>query len=71
VPDGKHGSGTGAFVTAIERAQERGELSRSQDARELVASILGPILYRRFFSRELLDEACAKRVVESALRAAE
>jgi AcrR family transcriptional regulator len=66
-----HAQTRGAFVTAIERAQERGELPRSQDARELVASILGPILYRRFFSRELLDEAFAKRVVESALRAAE
>ena len=57
----------GAFVTVIERAQERGELARSQDARELVASILGPILYRRFFSREPLDEAFALRVVERAL----
>jgi AcrR family transcriptional regulator len=41
--------------------QERGELPRSQDARELIASILGPILYRRFFSREPLDEAFAKK----------
>jgi hypothetical protein len=66
-----HEQTRGAFVTAIERAQQRGELPRSQDARELVPSILGPILYRRFFSRELLDEAFAKRVVESALRAAD
>jgi len=56
-----------AVVTAIERAQERGELSKSQDARELVAAILGPILYRRFFSREPLDEAFARNVVERAL----
>ena len=55
------------FVTVIERAQQRGELPRSQNARELVASILGPILYRRFFSRELLDEPFAKKVVERAL----
>jgi AcrR family transcriptional regulator len=65
---GIHAQIRGAFVTVIERAQERGELPRSQDARELVASVLGPILYRRFFSRELLDEAFAKRVVERALR---
>jgi hypothetical protein len=57
----------GAFFSVIERAQERGEFTRSQDARELVASILGPILYRRFFSRELLNEAFAKKVVERAL----
>src|SRR5438874_1822758 len=42
------------FVKVIERAQERGELPRSQNAQELVAAILGPMLYRRFFSRELL-----------------
>lgn len=62
-----HSQMRGAFVTAIERAQERGELSRSQDALELVASVLGPILYRRFFSREPLDEAFAKKVVRRAL----
>lgn len=62
-----HSQMRAAIVTAIERAQERGELSKSQDARELVAAILGPILYRRFFSREPLDEAFAKNVVERAL----
>jgi Tetracyclin repressor-like, C-terminal domain len=63
-----HAQMRGAFITAIERGRERGELPRSHDARELVASILGPILYRRFLSRESLDEAFAKRVVERALR---
>jgi AcrR family transcriptional regulator len=63
-----HAQMRGVFVTAIERAQERGELSRSQDARELMALILGPLLYRRFFSRESFDAEFAKRVVERALR---
>jgi len=62
-----HSQMRGALVSVIERGKERGELPQSQDARELVASILGPILYRRFFSREPLDEAFAKRVVERAL----
>jgi Tetracyclin repressor-like, C-terminal domain len=62
-----HAEMRGAFITAIERAQERGELSKSRDAREIVASILGPILYRRFFSREPLDEAFLKSAVQSAL----
>ena len=66
-----HAQMRGALVTVIERGQERGELPQSQDARELVASILGPILYRRFFSREPLDEAFARRVVERALRTAD
>ena len=62
-----HSQMRGALVTVIERAQERGELPQSQDARELVASILGPILYRRFFSREPITDAFAKNVVERAL----
>jgi hypothetical protein len=60
-----------ALVTVIERAQERGELPKTQDAREMVAGILGPIFYRRYFSREPLDEAFAKKVVERALKSAE
>ena len=59
-----------AFVTVIERGQERGELSRSHNPRELVASILGPLLYRRFFSREGLDDTFAKRIIETVLRQA-
>jgi AcrR family transcriptional regulator len=62
-----HAQMRGAFVTAIERGVERGELPKSLDVRELVASIVGPILYRRFFSRERLDEAFAKNVVQRAL----
>ena len=63
-----HAQMRGAFIAVIERGQERGELARSLDAREIVASIIGPIMYRRFFSREFLDEAFAKKIVERALR---
>jgi AcrR family transcriptional regulator len=62
-----HAQMRGAFVTAIERGVERGELPKSLNVRELVASIVGPILYRRFFSRERLDEAFARNVVDRAL----
>ncbi len=63
-----HAQMRGAFVTVIERAQARGEFPATADAREIVACILGPILYRRFFSREPLDEAFAKKVIDRALR---
>jgi AcrR family transcriptional regulator len=66
-----HSQMRGGLVAVLERAQERGELSRSQDVRELAACILGPILYRRFFSREPLDEEFAKKVVDRALRKAD
>ena len=65
-----HAQMRGAIVTVLERAQQRGELPRSQDVCELAATILGPILYRRFFSREPLDATFAKSVVDRALRGA-
>ena len=65
-----HAQMRGAIVTVLERAQHRGELARSQDVCELAATILGPILYRRFFSREPLDATFAKSVVDRALRGA-
>ena len=58
----------GALLSVIERGQERSEISQNHESREIVASMLGPLLYRRFFSREPLDQAFVKRVVERALR---
>lgn len=63
-----HAQIRGPFIAVIERGRERGELPRAENAAELAASILGPLLYRRFFSREPLDEAFAKKVIERALR---
>jgi AcrR family transcriptional regulator len=62
-----HSQMRGAFVAVIERAQKRGELPESQNALELVATVLGPILYRRFFSREPLNETFVRTVVARAL----
>jgi len=58
---------TTAFRSVVEHAQQRGELSRNRRPSEVVALILGPIFYRRWFSREPLDEGFVKRVVESAV----
>jgi AcrR family transcriptional regulator len=56
------------LVFVIERAQARGELPRSENPRETAAFILGPVMYRRFISREPLDDAFTKTVVKRALR---
>lgn len=66
-----HGQMRGALVAVLEQAQKRGEIAGDQDPREMAASILGPLLYRRFFSREPLDSAFARNVVERALRKAD
>ena len=62
-----HAEMTTAFRAVIERSQQRGELSRHRRPTEVVAMILGPLFYRRWFSREPLDEGFVKRVVESAV----
>ncbi len=59
-----------AFRAVVERAQQRGDLSRGRRLTEVAAMILGPLFYRRWFSREPLDEGFVKRVVESAITGA-
>ena len=65
-----HAEMTTAFRAVVERAQQRGDLSRGRRLTEVAAMILGPLFYRRWFSREPLDEGFVKRVVESAITGA-
>jgi AcrR family transcriptional regulator len=60
-----------AFQAVVERGQRRGELSSGRAASEVVACVLGPLFYRRWFSREALDERFVKAVVKSAVSGAE
>jgi AcrR family transcriptional regulator len=55
----------------IERARKTGELCRDQDASHLIASIVGPLFFRRWFSGELLDENFVRAVVQGAIVAAD
>ena len=52
------------LYAVIERARKRGELPRESDASEIVASAVGPLFYRRWFSRQPLDEKFVRRVVK-------
>lgn len=62
-----HSEMRNVFRLVIERAQQRGEISRSIDSAELIAAILGPLFYRRWFSREPLNERFVKNVVARAI----
>jgi AcrR family transcriptional regulator len=53
--------------SVIERAQRRGELSGHCDPSAVVAAVVGPLFYRRWFSREPLDERFLRGVVERAV----
>ena len=62
-----HGEMRAAFRVVVERAQEKGELPRRVDPAEVIAAVLGPLFYRRWFSREALDERFVKGVVKRAI----
>jgi AcrR family transcriptional regulator len=66
----QHAEMRGAFRTIVERAQKKGEVAAKVDYTEVIASALGPLFYRRWFSREPLDERFVRGVVERAVRAA-
>jgi AcrR family transcriptional regulator len=63
-----HADRTMPFRIVIDRAKERGELARNYDGARLIATVIGPLFYRRWFSREALDQKFVKSVVEIALR---
>jgi AcrR family transcriptional regulator len=55
------------LYVVIDRAKKRGELSPDRDPSEIVASVVGPLYYRRWFSRQPLDERFAKSIVENVI----
>jgi hypothetical protein len=56
------------LYTVIERAKSKGELPKDMDASEVVASVVGPLFYRRWFSRQPLDEGFVKGIVGRNLK---
>jgi AcrR family transcriptional regulator len=52
----------------IQRAMQKGELPKTEDAALLVAALTGPLFYRRWFSREPLTSAFAKQIIRLVLR---
>ena len=62
-----HAEMTGAFRVVVERGQRKGELPRTRKSSEVLAAIIGPLFYRRWFSREALDERFVRGIVESAV----
>ena len=55
------------LYAVITRAQERGELARDRDPSHVVASVAGPLFYRRWFSRQPLDESFVAGLIERVL----
>ena len=49
--------------SALERAALRGEIPPSADRDAMAAALLGPLFYRRWFSREQIDAAFLQMIV--------
>jgi AcrR family transcriptional regulator len=62
-----HAEHIAPFFVVIERARQSGELPRDCLASEIVAAVVGPLFYRRWFSREPLDDGFVRAVVERAV----
>jgi len=51
--------------TIIDRAVRMGEAPQNTDRSAMVAALVGPLFYRRWFSREPLDEVFVKAIVRN------
>jgi AcrR family transcriptional regulator len=62
-----HAEHMSPLYVVIERAKRRGELPRNCQAAEMVAAVVGPLFYRRWFSREPLDDRFVLAIVDRAV----
>jgi AcrR family transcriptional regulator len=62
-----HAELIGPFRTVIERGRKEAKLSIDCSASDLIAAIVGPLFYRRWFSRESLDERFVRNVIDNVL----
>jgi AcrR family transcriptional regulator len=51
----------------LERATARGELATSADRSTMIAALLGPLFYRRWFSRERIDDGFIKTITHTVI----
>lgn len=66
-----HGEMRSPVRMIVERAQHRGELPKRLDPSHVIAQILGPLFYRRWFSREPLDERFLDGIVARMVKLAQ
>ena len=62
-----HAEMTTGLRTVIERGKQRGEVPRNRGVTEMVALVIGPLFYRRWLSREPIDDGFVNLVLENAI----
>jgi AcrR family transcriptional regulator len=51
----------------IERAADRGEIGTPADPSTMIAALLGPLFYRRWFSREAIDDEFVETITRNVI----
>jgi len=65
---GLHQAFMAPFHAVIERARERGEVGPAKPAADVVAAVVGPLFYRRWFSKEAIDDRFTETTVDAAVK---
>lgn len=63
-----HQSFMAPFVTVLARATERGEVPSDSPHDALIAMLVGPLFFRRWFSKERIDEAFIGSLIKTVLK---
>jgi len=56
------------FETVIERAKAKGEIPSDRVTANLIATLVGPFFFRRWFSKEEIDTHFINAIIESTVR---
>ncbi len=56
-----------ALRKVIERAAGRGEISAAADRPAMISALMGPLYYRRWFSREPIDDRFVRAIVRNVI----
>lgn len=68
---GLHNAFMAPFHAVVERARERGEVRPETPAADLIAAVVGPLFYRRWFSKEAIDHRFTEATIDAVVRAAQ
>jgi len=66
-----HADTLSPLYAVLERAKSKGLLPHSCVTADMVAALVGPLFYRRWFSRESIDDRFVRSIVSRALGATE
>ena len=58
------------FHVIVQRAKDRGEIPTDKPAADLIAAIVGPLFYRRWFSKDPIDDRFTEATINAAIKAA-